>query len=477
LNKNYFMAIDLSTTGSKALIFDSKGVPVAESYRAMPLFYPKPDWVEADANDWWRLTIECIHEALDQFAMPASEIACIGVSGLMHALAPIDRSGNPLDRVMLWMDQRCKSQCEWLRGNESDSSGFAGGLIPTYYSAPKLRWLIENKPDVVDKTYKFMFGKDYIRMKLTGEFATDESDAGGSAMFDGKNKRWSSKILNLIEIPEDKMLPIRESTEIAGNITESASKATGFKSGTPVVVGAADVRSTLIGVNIHTPMRSCLYMGTAAWMGASDENGSLNWVGSTATLGVGLRWCKELFDDSMSYTEMMDIAKDVSPGSDGLIFFPHLMGERWPKYDPNAKGTIFGLTLSHRKQHIIRAILEGNAYLIRQIIETFGVDRIENITTAGGGTKSELWLQIIADVTQKTVSTPRVAEATALGSAIIAAVGIGAFASLDDAMKEWVQISDRCKPNSELKDVYDKAYSLYRRIDSDLEKYYAEVSF
>ena len=465
--KPYFMSIDLSTTACKVLVFNSSGIPVAESHQDMPLFYPRPTWIEADANDWWNITVKCIREVLDK--IPSSQIASIGVCGLMHALVPVDRSGNPLDRVMLWMDQRCKPQCEWIKEKTADR------LIPTYLSAPKLKWLVENKPDVVVNTYKFMFGKDFIRLKLTGEFATDESDAGGSALFDSKRKCWSDEMLNLIGIPIDKMLPIRSSTDVAGYVTESSAKETGLKKGTPVVIGASDVRSTLIGVNIYAPKRVCLYMGTAAWVAISDEKGSVNWGGATATFGVGLRWCNELFDNSMTYSQMVELAGNASPGSDGLIFFPHLMGERWPKFNSYAKGTIFGLTLSHRKKHIIRAILEGNAYLIRQIIENYGIHRVENITATGGCAKSKLWLQIIADVTGKTISVPRVTEATALGSAILSAIGIRFFDSLDNAIKEWVCIQDFCFPNNNVKEIYDKAYRLYCRIDNALEEFYPET--
>ncbi len=463
-DKPCFMSIDLSTTACKVLIFDSSGIPIAESHCDMPLFHPRPNWIEADANDWWNITVKCIRQVLDN--IPSYQIAGIGVCGLMHALVPVDRSGVPLDRVMLWMDQRCKPQCEWIKERRPDH------FIPTYLSAPKLRWLIENKPDVVDKTYKFMFGKDFIRLKLTGEFATDESDAGGTALFDYKQKCWSDEMLNLIGIPIDKMLSIKGSTEIAGYVTESSAKETGLKEGTPVVIGASDVKSTFIGVNIYTPKRVCLYMGTAAWVAISDEKGAVNWGGATATFGVGLRWCNELFDKSMTYSEMVDLAEDVPPSSDGIIFFPHLMGERWPKFNSYAKGTIFGLTLSHRKKHIIRAILEGNAYLIRQIIESYGIQRIENITATGGGAKSKLWLQIISDVTGKTVSVPKVTEATALGSAILSAVGIGFFGSLSDAMKKWVHIHDCCFPDKNKKEIYDKAYELYCQIDGVLEEFY-----
>lgn len=469
--KYHFLVTDVSTTACKAFIFDSYGNIIASAYRTVPLFYPKPDWVEVDANDWWNLTVECIHELLSNFS--SLRIDCIGVCGLMHTLVPVDDSGEPLDRVMLWMDQRCEPQCKWIEDNIGSSSGFVRETIPTYYSIGKLRWLVENKLDIVNKTYKFMFGKDYIRLKLTGEYATDESDANGSALFDNKNKCWSNEMLDLIGIPSDKMLSIMNSTEIAGYVTKNASQQTGLCFGTPVIIGAADVRSTLIGVNIYTPNRTCLYMGTAAWMATSDENGSINWVGSTATLGAGLRWLKDMFSDSIDYNEMFNLAEQVSPGSDGLIFFPHLMGERWPKYNPYAKGTIFGLTLSHQKKHIIRAILEGNAYLIRQMIDNFGHNRINNITATGGGAKSHLWLQIISDVTQKTVSVPKVIEATALGTVILSSVGIGIFPTLGEAMKQLVYVYDICIPR---KGIYDRLYELYKKIDNDLEKFYKETS-
>ncbi len=225
--KLHFIVIDVSTTACKAFIFDFYGNIIAEAYRAMPLFYPKPDWVEVDANDWWKLTVECIHEVLNCY--PSLKIDCIGVCGLMHALVPVDSFGKPLDRVMLWMDQRCKPQCEWIQNNIDNPSGFVRRAMPTYYSAPKLRWLVENKPDIVDKTHKFMFGKDYIRLKLTDEYATDESDADGSALFDNKNKCWSDKMLNLIGISPSKMLPIRNSMEIAGYVTKKHQKRQAYR--------------------------------------------------------------------------------------------------------------------------------------------------------------------------------------------------------------------------------------------------------
>lgn len=472
--KAHFLAIDLSTTACKALIFNSNGEVVSEAYRDVPLFHPRPDWAEADARDWWRLTVECIKEALYRSSLASSRISGIGICGLMHALLPVDESGAPLDRIMLWMDQRCRPQCDWIARESSGSSNVR--RPSTTVSAPKLRWIVENKPEIIDRTYKFMFGKDYIRLKLTGEYATDLSDAGGTALLDRDSNDWSIEMLKLIGVPENKMLAIRKSTEIAGCVTQKASEETGLSPGTPVVIGGSDVRGAFTGVNMYVPGRTCLYMGTAAWIVTCPEKGRTSWIGSTATWGAGLKWYREMFSDSRPYPMMDEAAQNIAPGADGVIFFPHLMGERGPKHNPCAKGAVFGLTLAHRKEHIIRAILEGNAYLIRHIIDNYGADRIGDIVAAGGGAKSRLWRQIIANVTNKTVLVPEVAETTALGAAIMAAVGTGAFATLEEAAGSWVKIRDGCAPEGGLPERYNKMYDLYRRLDASLEPFYPEVS-
>jgi len=470
MNKDLFLAIDLSTTACKVVIFNSPGESLAEAHRDIPLFHPHPDWVEADGEDWWRLTVVCIREVLSKNSIYAGQIAGIGICGLMHALLPVDISGKPLDRVMLWMDQRCKDQCNWLAEK-------TGRRTSTTVSAPKLRWIVENKPEIIQKTYKFMFGKDFIRMKLTGEYATDASDAGGTGLFYGDQSNWMFEVLKIIGVPEDKMLTIKNSTEIAGYITQDTAKETGLKAGTPVVIGASDVRGTFLGINMYTPGRTCLYMGTAAWIVTCPEKGKTSWIGSTATWGAGLRWYKEMFDDPRSYSELDKEAARINPGADGLIFFPHLMGERGPKHNPHAKGFIFGLTLAHRKGHIIRAILEGNAYLIRHIIENYGNESVNDITAAGGGAKSRLWCDIIGNVTHKVVYIPKVAETTVLGAAMIAAVGIGLFSNLEEAANKWVKIQDNCQPKKDLMAKYDKVYDVYRRLDSIVEPFYKEMPY
>ncbi|MBD3184418.1 hypothetical protein GF312_19200 [Candidatus Poribacteria bacterium] len=471
--ENNILVIDLSTSACKVFVFNLSGRIISQAHRSIPLYHPKPNWVEADARDWWKLAVECIREVLEE--VDTNSITAVGMCGLMHALLPVDEKGKPLDRVMLWMDQRCRPQCDWLQEHAGRLSRITGRKPSTTVSAPKLRWIVENRRDVLVKTYKFMFGKDFIRMKLTGEYATDISDARGTALLDDQKKQWSYEVLDLIGISKDKMLPIMDSADIIGFVTGKASRETGLRDGTPVVIGASDVQGTFIGINMYTPGRTCLYMGTAAWIVTCPESGSRDWIGSTATWGASLNWCKKTCNDSRAFSDIDKAASKINPASDGIIFIPHLMGERGPKHNPYAKGVIFGLTLAHTSDHITRSVLEGNAYLIRHIIEEYGIDRIGSITAAGGGAKSLLWCKIISSVLNKDMHVPRVKETTALGAAIITAVGTGFVDSLEKGAEKWVEISHIIKPDPDIVTVYNKSYSLYRRIDACMEEFYPEV--
>ena len=384
----YFLSIDLGTTSAKVLIVRSDGVVVSHARAEFRLHHPQPTWAEVDPDDWWDTVVALIHRVLDGSKLDSEAIVVIGVSGLMHALVPVDRNGNALDRPMLWMDQRCKPQRDWMVERFGDEiAKITGGHPSTTTSSPKLRWLVENRSDVIDRTHRFLLAKDFIRLKLTGEFATDVSDSRGTSLLDQATGDWSKPLLEeIIGVSADKMPPIRQSTEIAGNLTKSAATATRLRQGTPMVVGACDVTSTRLGGNAYVPNRIYLYMGTAAWMVRSkvretdSEEMNLQWLGATATLGATMKWFKEVLGESEvadavkggidPYERLEQIALGSPPGSTGLIFIPHLMGERAPKHNPDAKGGYCGLTLAHRKPHLIRAILEGNAYLIRHILDS-----------------------------------------------------------------------------------------------------------
>jgi len=496
-NQCYLLAIDLGTMSCKVAIFSDAGELISHARSDLTIHYPQPTWVEAVPDDWWAIVLKLIGETLDASGILPHQIAGIGLCGLMHALVPVDRQSNAIDSAMLWMDQRCKPQAEWMIQNFGEKIRQLTGRLPsTTTSAAKLLWLKENRPDIVARTYKFLLAKDYIRLKLTGEFATDVSDSGGTSLIYREGKDWSVELLEeIIGVSAKKMPVIRQSTDIAGYVTQQAAAETGLAQGTPVIVGSSDVLATLTGANIYAPRRVCLYMGTAAWMAMSAETDDrihpfsedvrlrYRWLGATATLGAGLKWYKEVLGQAEAsqaekngidpYVDIEKEAAKAPPGAGGLIFIPHLMGERAVKHNPDAKGTLFGLTLGHQKRHIIRAILEGNAYIIRHLFDVQeGSDEITEILTVGGGAKSSLWRKIIANVTGKTVLVPRIFEAASLGVAILAGVGTGVLNSIQEATNAWIHFAGRIEPDAVLMQKYEKSYKLYRDLDATLQQFY-----
>lgn len=497
--QSYFLAIDLGTMSCKVAIISDAGEVISLARAELPIYYPQPTWVEAVPDDWWATVVRLVKEVLENSGIHNTQIAGIGLCGLMHALVPVDSEGNALDRAMLWMDQRCKPQAEEMKEHYGERILQLIGVLPrTTTSAPKLLWLKQNKPDIVERTHKFLLAKDYIRLKLTGEFATDISDAGGTSLLDRKAGEWSRGMLEeVIGVSYEKMPVISQSTDIAGYVTPRAAAETGLVTGTPVVVGSSDVRATLIGANIYAPRRVCLYMGTAAWMcmslhtddqpptSSDDVMMTTRWLGATATLGASIRWFKDVLGEPETsqaerngidpYIALEREAAEAPPGAGGLIFLPHLMGERAIKHNPDAKGTIFGLTLAHQKQHLIRAILEGNAYLIRQLLDSHTDIEITEILTIGGGAKSLLWRNIIANVTGKSVLVPHIFEAAALGVAILAGVGTGLLNSVRETAHAWVRIADKHEPDSKIVQQYEKCYRLYCDLDVALQEFYPRV--
>lgn len=482
----------------KVAIFNNAGELVSFAKSETPIYYPQPTHVEANPDDWWEIVKKLIKQVLAEAQISPDQIVCIGLCGLMHALIPVDISGNVVDRAMLWMDQRCKPQCEWMVENFGEKIYQHTGRYPsTTTSAAKLLWIKQNKPDVIEGAHKFLLAKDYIRFKLTGEFATDITDSGGTSLLDRKTKNWSGEILaEVIGVPTEKMPVIRQSMDIAGYVTSRVAAETALAAGTPVIVGSSDVYATLVGANIYAPRRVCLYMGTAAWMCMSLHSEADNpgddeydvirtrWLGATATLGATVKWYKDVIGYAeVTQAEKMKIdpyilvaaeAGKSEPGAGGVIFLPHMMGERAIRANPDAKGVFFGLTLAHQRCHLIRAILEGNAYLVRHLLDESGqIDQISEVFAVGGGAKSYLWRQIIADVTRKPVLAPQIFEAASLGVAILASVGIGAFKSIRETAKGWVKIGDKQEPNCERAEQYEDSYRLYRDLDVTLQKFWS----
>lgn len=493
MKQDCFLAIDIGTTNTKAAIVSLDGKFLDKQSEEITIYHPKPRWAEIDSEDWWISIHQSIRSILKQTDISPKQISAIGLCGIMHALVPVDKNGKAIDRMILWMDGRGRSQQRWLIENHGEKIRQITGGYPGIATAsvPKLCWLVENKPDVIKQTYKFLLAKDFIRLKLTGEYATDVSDSLGTHLLDRKTRNWSEEFLSIIGLSINQMPRILQSTEIAGYVTKQATDETNLAPGTPVVAGASDVRATLIGANAYVPKCIYLYMGTAAWAGLAleakfDSNGqpvmNHRWLGATATMGATLKWYRDVLGEAdvaqakklsvEPYEFISQEAAKVEPGAEGLIFIPHMMGERGKRPNPGAKGVLFGLTLAHRRPHIVRAFMEGNAYLIRQLIdETPGADSVDKILAIGGGAKSKLWREIIANVTNKTVLIPREFECGLLGAAILAGVGIGKFSHPADVARKWNYIINRQRPVSAIVQAYEKPYQLYRSIDAALEKF------
>jgi xylulokinase len=509
----YLLAIDVGSTTTRCVLFDLEGRSAGEAHREPRVYHPHTTWTEVEPEDWWTSVVAATGEALRRAGVPGERIAGIGLCGLKHALVPIDARGVPLARAMLWMDQRCQPQVEWMMGQHGDviAEVLGRGSISTTPSAPKLRWIVEHEPDLLRRTEVFLLPKDFIRYRLTGTIATDPSDAGGTCLYDRRSGGWSQRMLDLIGVPAGKLPPIHGATTIAGGVTAEAAAATGLAPGTPVVVGGGDVQCTLIGADAFHTGRACLYLGTSAWLSVPAVGGEGrplfdDCFGATATTGAALKWLVNLFDfcgphprplsqprargggphprplsqprargPFASYTALMQEAEDVPPGARGLIFLPHLMGERAPRYDSQAKGVLFGLTLAHGRRDVARAVLEGCAFQLRHIAESLAPPGPGGIVAVGGGARSALWLGIMADVMGTPLLVPRVLEAGALGAAILAGVGVGVYPGVQEAAGELVQIVDRIAPDGARHERYGKVYALFLELEDRVASLYGSV--
>jgi xylulokinase len=474
----YVMAIDIGTTTTRCVLFSLRGTVAGEAYREPPVHYPQPGWAEVVPEEWWAATVAVVRETLRETGVPSEEILGIGLCGLKHAIVPMDARGIPLANAMLWMDQRCRAQAQWMtreHGALLEGALGRGSAMSTTPSAPKLRWLAENEPELLQRASTFLLPKDFIRYRLTGTIATDPTDAGGTGLYDRRNGDWSEPMLRLAGVPPGKMPPIGPSASLAGDVTPEAARVAGLAPGTPVVVGGGDVTCTLIGANVadppapEAPVRACLYLGTAAWISAGRTL-SPGTFGATATTGAALKWLAALVGSRpdgrpyLPYSGLVETASSVPIGTHGLLFLPHLMGERGPSADPCAVGVLYGLSLAHGRAEVARAVLEGCACQLRRIVEALEVD-VAELVAVGGGAKSSLWLQIIADVTGLPLLVPRVVEAGALGAAILAAVGIGRYASVEQAAGEWVQIACRVEPDASAHAAYEEVYADFLELE------------
>ncbi len=504
----YLMGIDIGTTGCKSVLIDADGTVRGSSLEEYPLMTPRPGWAEQDPADWWQAVQSGVRRLLKETGAPGNEVAGVGLSGQMHGLVALDGGHRVLRPAILWNDQRTGPQCrrihELVGGVPSLLELTNNQMLPGY-TGGKILWLRQEEPELYDRAHVFLNPKDYVRHCLTGELATEVSDASGTGLFDVRRRRWCGELLDLLDIPAERLPDCFESPEVTGRTTDAASEATGLPAGLPVVGGGGDaviqttgmglVKSGILGTILGTA--GIVAMGLERFRPNADgrlqvfcNNSPGTWhvMGVTLAAGGSYRWFRDALCEADrekaaqtgrdAYEVMEEAASAAPAGSGGLIFLPYLMGERCPYPDPNARGGLVGLGLHHGRAEITRAILEGVVFSLRDVSELIGAAQgpITEIRTSGGGSLSPLWRQIQADVFQcpvTTVSGSR--EGAAYGAALVAGVGVGIWPSVEEAV-EVLRIETETGPNPQNGEVYEGLYRIYRGLYGALKPSFDALS-
>ncbi len=473
----YLIGIDVGTTGAKTILVDEAGKLHASALEEYPLHTPQPKWAEQDSEDWWQAIVKSIQRVLAESQVLPDEIKGLGLSGQMHGLVLMDGERRVLRPAILWCDVRTTEQCRYITGTVGENLLVQSTCNPALegFTAPKAIWVRDNEPEVLDKTTTILLPKDYVRFCLTGEIAAEVSDAAGTLLFDVRNRRWSEEVLRKLDIDSDLLPPVYESVDVCGKITAEVAELTGLRAETSVVGGGADNACSAVGNGIVKAGRVSASVGTSGAIVAHTDEAKVDlnlrahsfchsaphkWylMGVVLSAGGAFRWFRDSLGDHEvaaakiegvdPYEILTREAAEAPVGSEGLIFLPYLTGERTPHADANAKATFFGMTLRHGKPHLVRSVMEGVAYVLRdslEIIRELDVP-IEQICATGGGARSPLWRQIQADVYNAELVTINIAEGPAFGAAILAGVGTGVYDSVESAANEIVKITSTTQP-------------------------------
>jgi xylulokinase len=484
-SQNRMLGIDVSTTGAKALLIDENGDVIASATTPLSLSTPRPLWSEQDPRDWWEGSSQSIRQVLKTAGISGSEVAAIGLTGQMHGLVLLDGQGEVLRPAILWNDQRTGAQCDTMRARLGRERliEITGNDALTGFTAPKILWVQENEPEVYARAKHVLLPKDYIRYQLTGEFAMDKADGSGTILFDLKNRNWSSEVLEALDIPEEWLPPTYEGPQVTGVVSGRAASETGLSEGTPVVGGGGDQAAQAVGVGAVQPGIIALTLGTSGVVFAATESpliepqGRLHafchaipdrWhlMGVMLSAAGSLQWYRDTIAPEMGFDQLVEEARQVPPGCEGLLFLPYLTGERTPHPDPLARGAWAGLTVRHGRAHLTRAVLEGVAFGIKdsfRLIQQAGLGEIEQVRISGGGARSQLWQQIMADVLGVELVTVNTTEGAAYGAALLASVGAGLFESVQGACEATIQITGSTRPTASSED-YQVYYPRYRAL-------------
>ena len=503
----YLIGVDLGTSGTKTVLFAEDGTVAASCTIEYPLYQPQNGWAEQDPLDWWNAVCGTTKAVIAKAGISASEIKGVGLSGQMHGLVMLDKSGNVLRKSIIWCDQRTAKECEEITqkvGAENLIKITANPAL-TGFTASKIMWVKNNEPEIYEKCAHILLPKDFIRYKLTGEFATEVSDASGMQLLDVPNRKWSDQVLDALQIDKSLLGKVYESPENTGKVTKAASDLTGLAEGTAVVGGAGDNAAAAVGTGTVQDGRAFTTIGTSGVVFAHTSKLSIDpkgrvhtfccavpgaWhvMGVTQGAGLSLKW----FRDNFCHEEMVAAAgmkkdpyflmdkqaEEIPIGSDRLLYLPYLMGERTPHLDPNCRGVFFGLSAMHTRQHLLRAVMEGVTFSQRDSVEVLremGVS-INEMLACGGGGSSPLWRQMLADVYGCPVKTVVSKEGPALGVAILAGAGTGVYSSVQDGCAAVIKTNPPQNPISQNSAEYEKFYNIYRALYPALKNNFSDLA-
>ncbi len=496
------IGIDIGTSGTKALAMDAQGNILAEASASYPCHHPKPLWSEQNPDDWWKATVKTVRAVVKQAKLKPADVAAIGLSGQMHGAVFLDRQNKVIRPAILWNDQRTAAECEEIErrvGGRKRLIKMVANPALTGFTAPKILWLRNHEPRNFQRTVKVLLPKDEIRRRLTGEFATEVSDASGTLLLDVVKRKWSKKLLGKLELDSSLLPPCYESEEVTGKLTKEVAKNLGLSTDCVVVGGAGDCAAGAIGNGIVRRGLLGTSLGTSGVVFAHSDQpqfdpqgrlhtfchavrGKWHLMGVTLTAGGSLGWFQDAFctdakGKTISFKKLIAEAEQTPTGAEGIQFLPYLSGERTPHLDPHARGAFIGLTLKHSRGHLVRSILEGVTFSLRDclcIMQDLGVP-IRQIRASGGGAKSPFWRQMQADIFGKPVTSMVADEGAAYGVALIAAVGAGNFKNISEACKATIKTAEQSKPNAKTRKVYDRKFPVFQGLYKALRPEYPKL--
>jgi xylulokinase len=489
----YVIGCDIGSQSLKAILLSPEGQMAGEVNVSYPIDYPQPTWAEQSAEMWFGAFVEAMRLLLARQSLQPNQIRAISLASQVDGVVAMDASGAPLYPAIIWMDRRAVEECAQVAQNTSQARLFdlSGLNLDPSHVAPKIQWLRQHQPEVYSRAQHFLLPGSYLAYKLTGELGVDYSNASSTLLMDVRRKNWSAELCELFDIDPERLAPVLPATHMLGALRKEIAAETGLAPGTPVVLGSGDEHAACLGAGVILPGLVCDIAGTAEPVCAASSDPVFDPTGLVEThchahpdlwlienpgfaSGANYRWFRDQFASAEiqeavaaganPYDLLNNLAAAIPPGSQGLILLPCLMGAMAPTWNAAARGTYFGFTLAHTRAHFVRALLEASAYAVRDITDQMRLIGLplRQMRVVGGGARSRLWRQIKADVTGLPVALPQTIETTALGAAMLALVGVGLCASLEEAARQAVHIVEVRDPNPETQARYEEFYQLYR---------------